>query len=452
MLEVLALVAYHQPISQKEIESHGKDNAGNLLRQLLRRDLISFERGHGGRKDLQYKTTGRFLSVFGLAGLEELAAGRRPGQKVMHGGRRRRLSISSRHVVEHASGSCREIDKLRLSAASGRLAHAYAFVGPSGIGKKRFAFELAMCLLCDNYTDAELNSCGQCASCRQLAARTHPDLLTVSLPEGKSELPLELFIGDRESGMRGKEGLCHDLSLKPMSARRRVAIIDDAEWMNDAGANAMLKTLEEPPPNSVLILIVTSADRLLATIRSRCQVVTFQPLAPADVERLLIQEGITANEREAAQVAGLCEGSLDAARQLLDPGLRSLRDELYELLAADPFRSVQTGGRMIEFVETAGSEKSSQREYAGWIVRFCVEFFRRALLAVAGGPVSAAGEIVQARKFAERLGDANVETIDRVVELVERCLAAEGQLEANAAIPLCLEALFDDLGRMLRAA
>jgi segregation and condensation protein B len=72
VLEVLALVAYRQPISQKEIESHGKDNAGNLLRQLLRRDLVSFERGPGGRKDLQYQTTPRFLSVFGLASLDDM--------------------------------------------------------------------------------------------------------------------------------------------------------------------------------------------------------------------------------------------------------------------------------------------------------------------------------------------------------------------------------------------
>lgn len=72
VLEVLALVAYRQPISQPEIESHGKQNAGNLLRQLLRRDLVAFERGPGGRKDLRYHTTPRFLSVFGLAGLEDL--------------------------------------------------------------------------------------------------------------------------------------------------------------------------------------------------------------------------------------------------------------------------------------------------------------------------------------------------------------------------------------------
>jgi segregation and condensation protein B len=72
VLEVLALIAYRQPISQKEIESHGKQNAGNLIRQLLRRDLISFERGPGGRKDLLYQTTARFLSVFGISSLDDL--------------------------------------------------------------------------------------------------------------------------------------------------------------------------------------------------------------------------------------------------------------------------------------------------------------------------------------------------------------------------------------------
>jgi segregation and condensation protein B len=72
VLEVLALVAYLQPISEKGIEGHGKQNTGNLLRQLLRRDLIAFERGPGGRKDVQYHTTSRFLSVFGLGSLDEL--------------------------------------------------------------------------------------------------------------------------------------------------------------------------------------------------------------------------------------------------------------------------------------------------------------------------------------------------------------------------------------------
>ena len=155
--------------------------------------------------------------------------------------------------------------------------------------------------------------------------------------------------------MGGKEGLA-ELSLKPMSGRRRVAIIEAAEAMNDESANSMLKTLEEPPPDSVLILIATSADLLLPTIRSRCQVVAFQPLAAADVRQLLLREAVTADEREAGHAAALSGGSLDAARQFLDTELRNRCEEEYNLLAAHPFRTPQSAARMIECLEPAGSE------------------------------------------------------------------------------------------------
>jgi DNA polymerase-3 subunit delta' len=105
-------------------------------------------------------------------------------------------------ILGHAS----PLERLRQSAKAGRLAHAYAFVGPSGIGKKRVAFELARCLLCENHNDADFEACGACAGCQQVAAGTHPDLFTVSLIEGKRELAIKQFIGEKET--RGKEGLC----------------------------------------------------------------------------------------------------------------------------------------------------------------------------------------------------------------------------------------------------
>ena len=352
--------------------------------------------------------------------------------------------MSWSNILGHAG----QVEKLRDAGAAGRLAHAYAFVGPSGIGKQRFAREFAACLLCEKRTDARLEACGECPSCRQVAARTHPDLLAVGLIQGKRELIVEQFIGDREN--RGKAGLCHDVSLKPMSARRRVAIIDDAETLNDESANALLKTLEEPPPNSVLILIATSADLLLPTIRSRCQVLAFQPLTAGDVRQLLLREGVTADEGEAAQAADLSGGSLDTARQLLDPQLRSLREELYSLLAAHPFRSAQAAARIIESLEPAGPEKSSQREYAGWVVRFGVEFFRQALLTISRGEAGAASAIPQVGRFLERIGPPAVDTSDRLIDMIERCLTALQHIDANASIPLLIDSLFDDLGRLMR--
>src|SRR4029450_8202547 len=102
--------------------------------------------------------------------------------------------------------------------------------------------------------------------------------------------PLELLIGDAEHRMRA--GLCYNIALKPFSARRKVAIIDDADYLNKEGANCLLKTLEEPPPKSLLIMIGTSEQRQVPTIRSRCQIVRFQPLAEEDVAELLLSTGV----------------------------------------------------------------------------------------------------------------------------------------------------------------
>src|SRR5207244_12270207 len=121
----------------------------------------------------------------------------------------------------------------------------------------------------------------------QVALLNHPDVEVIAKPADKAFIPLELLIGDAEHRMRA--GLCYSIALKPYSGRRKVAIIDDADYLNKEGANCLLKTLEEPPQNTVLILIGTSEQRQLPTIRSRCQIVRFQPLAESDVAELLIE-------------------------------------------------------------------------------------------------------------------------------------------------------------------
>ena len=111
-------------------------------------------------------------------------------------------------------------------------------------------------------------------------AGTHPDLLRVARPEDKHELPIRVI-----------RDLCIDLGLKPMSGRRKLAIIDDADDLNDEAANAFLKTLEEPPEGSVLILIATSAEGQLDTILSRCRVVRFDPLPESELAAVLVEQG-----------------------------------------------------------------------------------------------------------------------------------------------------------------
>src|SRR5262249_379879 len=144
-----------------------------------------------------------------------------------------------------------------------------------------FAEELAKALLCEQAPSGRLEACDRCASCIQAQAGTHPDLYVASRPEESLELPIDVI---RE--------LCRGFALRSARGRGKVAILDDADDLNDAAANSFLKTLEEPPPRSVLILIATSVDGQLPTIVSRCQVIRFPPLPGPVVVELLREQGV----------------------------------------------------------------------------------------------------------------------------------------------------------------
>src|SRR5581483_1510034 len=127
----------------------------------------------------------------------------------------------------------------------------------------------------------------------------------------RSSIPLALLIGDDAPRMR--EGLCHDIALKPFMGGRKVAIIDDADALNEEGANCLLKTLEEPPARSVLILIGTSTDKQLPTIRSRCQIVRFGGLEPNTIAEIVASRGLIADVHQARRLAEFSEGSIERA-------------------------------------------------------------------------------------------------------------------------------------------
>ena len=129
--------------------------------------------------------------------------------------------------------------------------------------------------LCERQ-DKKFEACGRCPACLQVAAGSHPDFVVSGRPEESNEVPIETI-----------RDLCQGFGLKSARGRGRIAILDDADDLNDASANCFLKTLEEPPPRSLLLLIGTSADRQLPTIRSRCQVVTFAPLKNEDLRAVL---------------------------------------------------------------------------------------------------------------------------------------------------------------------
>ena len=229
-------------------------------------------------------------------------------------------------IWDSIRGHGERVEWFRRTLRRGRLSHAYVFAGPDGVGKRLFARTLAQCLFCQRHSNEELLACGECSACKQVMAGSHPDLHEVSRKAGKSEFTIDLFLGPSEN--RGREGLCYDLSRLPMAGDRKIAIIDDVSAMNVEAANAFLKTLEEPPPKALIVLIADNLDALLPTIRSRCQTVRFDPLSSRDIAELLVQQELVAEPAEAVALAELSGGSLKVATQLLDSALRELRDAM----------------------------------------------------------------------------------------------------------------------------
>lgn len=313
----------------------------------------------------------------------------------------------------------------------GRLAHAYLFAGPAGVGKRLFAEELAKALLCEAPPADQFAACNHCSACVLVAAGTHPDCFVVGRPEESLELPIETI---RE--------LCRGFALKSARGRGKVVILDDADDLNEAAANCFLKTLEEPPPRSVLILVGSSAERQLPTIVSRCQVVRFAPLPGPVVAELLRASGVT-DAKAIERLVRLSGGSLGQALALAEPALWEFRGVLLKALTQAKFDSVALAKQWLEFVEEAGKESAQQRRRAALTLRLLVDFLDDALRVANGGPslTSDAGDLRSLDELAKRLGP------DQLLDVLDRCLEADMQIDRRVQLALVVEALADALGR-----
>jgi DNA polymerase-3 subunit delta' len=280
-----------------------------------------------------------------------------------------------------------------------------------------------------------LVACGTCSSCVQARAGSHPDIDIVAKPEDRATIPLETFIGDAEHRMR--EGLCWRILLRPALGGRKVAIILDADLMADEAANCLLKTLEEPPAGAVIILVGTGLERQLPTIRSRCQVVRFRPLAPDTVRWLVAAElAGRGDETDAASIAAAsvaAGGSLDRARLLLDPELGRFRGRLLELLGRRPLRGVELARELTAIVEAAGKEAPPRRARLAALLDVAIEFYRGAIRQAATGErLENAG---LATAIASWVADA-----DEAATALEATLDARDAIDRNAHLPTLVDA------------
>ncbi len=191
------------------------------------------------------------------------------------------------------------IEYLQRSIASGRTAHAYLITGPSGIGKALLALRMAQVFNCEQQRDAP---CLQCRTCRRIASGNHPDVRIASLETQAAGVKASDAARQKDLKIDTIRAWQRDIALKPYEGHRRVFILHDAERLNEEASNAMLKTLEEPPPFALLILVANNTN-LLSTIVSRCQIIRLRPLIRTHVAQALITHAGVEPERAALLAA-----------------------------------------------------------------------------------------------------------------------------------------------------
>ena len=207
---------------------------------------------------------------------------------------------------------------LKQALAQNRVGHSYLFSGIEAAGKKTLAMEFAKVVNCEK-SDEINDSCGKCPACLKIDRNNHPDIFAIEA-EGQ-------FI--RINAIREIQEL---MTFKPMEGKRRVFVIDNADKMNDQAANALLKTLEEPTPANILILVTAKPYTLPSTIISRCRHMRFNPLSIDTVAKFMIERR-NMEKKDALLLAGLSGGSIGQALELNKDDVIAYRTQTLNLLA-----------------------------------------------------------------------------------------------------------------------
>ena len=251
-----------------------------------------------------------------------------------------------RDVVGHV----RLVDLLSRSVAGGTLPPSLLFAGPPGVGKRLTALAVAQVLNCASVVSRQslVDACGTCPVCTRIARGVHPDVLFVAPGDsGAIKIDQVRDIVDRSQ-------------YRPFEGRRRVVVIDEADALVHPAQNALLKTLEEPTPSSVFILVTARPDMLLPTVVSRCPQLRFRPLSAADIATALMARG--RSETEARAVAATADGSLGQALQASAGDFVESRDVAQRVLAHaaaqdDPARRIDAAKELLTKASAGASER-----------------------------------------------------------------------------------------------
>lgn len=362
----------------------------------------------------------------------------------------------------------RTTEGIKRQLAAGECSNSWLLLGPSGSGKRSTAMAMAAALNCPVEPDV---GCGDCSTCARIARARHPDVHHV-VPEGPI-IPVDVI----------RETVIPEAARSPFEGKRKVFIIEEAERMNPFAQNALLKTLEEPQPDTVFLLISDREEELLDTIRSRCRVARLEPVPEARVVELLVREGASAEI--ATLAARLSDGDVELARSLaLDKAMIERRwlfrgiplrlrgpadafEAAAEIIAeardAVKIREASQKREVTQLAEAMGEGRGTaaartalatrhkrelrrhEDEVLGEALRSLASFYRD-VLAARNGATSAILNLDQSEEIAAW---ASGDVADAaLVAAVERCISGRADLLVNANPTLVVESTLVQLASL----
>lgn len=365
----------------------------------------------------------------------------------------------------------RAVGGLARQIAASEIAHAWVLFGPAGSGKRPISVAMAAAIQCPVEPRV---GCGTCSACLRILRHRHPDVHHI-VPEGPL-IPVDVI----------REVVVPEAARSPFEARMKVFVIEEAERMNPAAQNALLKTLEEPPADTVFILISDREDELLETIRSRCRVVRLEPVPEQRIVELLVRQGVT--EQAALVAARVSDGDLERAlalalddsagdrrrtwlsipRRLVSPvdALDAAAEVIQEVKAAlgalEDTQKIETQ----ELADMIGEKRGTaaarnalskkhkrelrrrEEELLGEALQTIASFYRDVLAVRTGGTEAVTNIDLMAEL--EEWVSADVDN-RALLRAAERCVDARASFMSNANPTLAIEATLVEIGHLVPA-
>ena len=305
---------------------------------------------------------------------------------------------------------------LQQSLANGHLAHGYLFSGPQGVGKEMAALAVGQYLNCQHPNSVTFESCNQCPSCIKMRNLEHPDLIKI-IPDGQA-IKIEQI---RQLNMK--------VALRSYEGAYKIVIIDEAHLMTTEAANSLLKTLEEPADQTLFILISAQPQRLPATILSRCQQLSFNPL-PATIIKQILENHYPHLQSQLGLIATLSRGSVKKAQDMLESeSILTIRQALYDHLSHLPHRSPS---QILEWCE----QWDKDRQMVRTIIELCQLWFRDHLI----WQTTQHSALLINQDYLTIL-TAQTLSIQSVIQILQTMNISLQQLEYNTSPRLVLEVL-----------